>query len=272
MNLLANVLASNREALAALDEAAGVYRRLGNRAALHGLLAGSALVWLMIGDAEHGKQWLEEARSEAELIGDAPDYTYFYAKAGLLLNEADLAGARAAIRAYRGATSADAPSPLEMEAWVPVQQDHLEEARVSYRRAAQLAGNGGEWILGFACRVECEQGHPAEGLACLAPLRFTFGGYAVRDLHEAHCKYLLKDFSGAEKAARRALADAQLAEDFIARILGSVELARAMAARGQTAKAISGLRATLAEVESKQLLCKPWPSRRRSRWGRRSFG
>ena len=256
---LASLLAANspgREAVAALDEAAGAYRRLGNRWRLQDLLAQSAVLRWQIGDAELGKKLLEEAHSEAELLGEPPGDSYLWVKARYLCADAD-PGCKSAMQEWRGRWGADNQAVLMVEAALLREQDHLEEARVQWKRAARLAEQeGGEaslsaLALSNACAVECDQGSPAEGLACLAALN-SKGEKESGGLAEARCKNLSKDFSGAETAARAVLVDLPAGE-FVFRAQSSIELARAMAGRGETAKAISDLRRTLREIESKRL-------------------
>jgi hypothetical protein len=67
---------------------------------------------------------------------------------------------------------------------------------------------------------------------------------------EARCKYLSKDFAGAERAAAHALAEAPPG-DFWWHVRGSIELARAMAGSGRTTQAISRLKLNLAELETR---------------------
>jgi hypothetical protein len=248
-----------RESLAALDAAAGVYRRLGNRWQLHELLAQSAEQWWSVGDIKLASKRLEEARSEAELLGEKPGWTYLWMTARLRCWNADLEGCRAAIRSWRAETEgSDTPVVLMFEAGLLREEDHLEEARVSWKRAGLLAEQtGGKWVsrwaLGSACAVECEQGHPAEGIACLTALPAVAAGREltlVGNLEEARCRYLSRDLSGAEAAARRALVNVRPG-DFVWHSMSSIEVSRAMAARGEVGKAISDLRTILTESESK---------------------
>ena len=58
----------------------------------------------------------------------------------------------------------------------------------------------------------------------------------------------LLDFSAAERVARGALA--AMGSEFIDRVPASIEVARAMAANGQRAKAIADLRRILGELEA----------------------
>ena len=248
-----------REAIAALDEAAGVHRRLGNRWRLHNLLSFSAFEWFVVGEGEVGKKRLEEALTEAQLVGEPPSPNYLWAKAFGLYLEADVAGLKGMVQALRAGPSPFEALALLVEGWVLREQDHLEEARGSLLRTVLLREQSGDARasvrpLSDACRVECEKGHPAQGLACLAtvPKRSDMGGrYAVlHDVNEAQCRYLSLDFAGAEKAARQALADAPPG-DLVSRAISNIELARAMAARGENGKAISALNGNLAEVESR---------------------
>jgi tetratricopeptide (TPR) repeat protein len=231
-----------REALKTIDEAAGAYRRVGNRWELHRLLSIAANFLGQIGDGERATKRIEEARTEVEFLEEPPSDHYLFTKPILLYWNADLTGGRAALQAWRAFRGPDNPQVLMLEAWVLRQQDSLEQARSSYQRAQNGAGAIED------CAVRCDQGQPTEGLACLSRLAPTQPeGILYRDLEEARCRYMLKDFPGAEKAARSALA---AKEPFIDRVPASIEVARAMAANGQRAKAISDLKRTLAEIEA----------------------
>ena len=250
LGTLANALAqhgSTREVLKTLDEAAGAYRRLGNRWQLHHNLSLAAFSLWALGDGDLATKRLEEARTEVELLGEPPADTYLWVKPKLLCWNADLAGCRAAVQTWAGYRGPNNPFVVMFEAQILREEDNLEQARNSWSRGEQSGKNPGGAI--WACGLQCDQGHFAEGLACLARLALKdsrAGGY--RDLQVARCSYMLRDFSGAERAARSALAAA--GPDFLDRVLPSIEVARAMAANGQRAKAISDLRRTLAEIEA----------------------
>ena len=247
-----------RDTLNALDEAAGAYRRLGHRWRLHQLLATSAIQTFFLGDSELAWKRLEEARGEAELLGEPPGDTYLFVRPKFLLWNADLAGFRAGVQAWRGLRGSDDPIVLMYESMGLTAQDQLEQARASLRRSASLLEQSGQ--TGFsadaafgACTIECEQGHASEGLACLAalPPAPNEESESMRRVGEARCKYLSKDFSGAEIAARRGLTD-PVREWFMNRVSVEIEIARAMAARGQTTTALAELKRILAEIESRR--------------------
>jgi tRNA A-37 threonylcarbamoyl transferase component Bud32/tetratricopeptide (TPR) repeat protein len=259
---LANALAHHghvRETLGALDEAAGAFRRLGNRWRLHQLLAASAMQYMALGDAEVAWKQLEGARAEAEVLGEPPGDAYLFIKPKFFLWNADLSSFRAALHTWRGDRGSDDPMVWEYEAMGLTAQDQLEEARALMKRAASKLEKSGQVVFAAAamlgaCELECEQGHPAEGLACMAALSKEHDeGDAkdARNLLEARCKYLSNDAFGAEAAARRALTDSTR-EWFMSRVQVEIEIARAMAAGGQTAKAIPELKRILAEVESRR--------------------
>ena len=259
---LANALAHHgrlRETLEALDEAAGAFRQLGNRRRLHGLLALSAMQYMFFGEGEIAWKQLEEARAEAEVLGEAPGDTYLFVKPKFHLWNADLPGFRAALHAWRGVRGADDPFVWEYEAMGLTAQDQLEEARALMKRAASKLEKRGQVAFAAgamlsACELECEQGHPKEGLACMAALsgEHDHGDLKVaRNRWEARCKYLSKDASGAEAVARRALTDSAR-EWFMGRVDVEIEIARAMALRGQTVKAIPELKRILADIESRR--------------------
>jgi tRNA A-37 threonylcarbamoyl transferase component Bud32 len=261
MSELANQLdeyAPRREVLTAFDEAASLSRRLGNRLRLHDLLVRSAVLRWHMGDAGLARKRLEEARSDVELLSEPPGDNYLWVRARFLCTNAEQ-GCETAMQEWRARVGSDDPAVLMVEADQLRNRDHLEEARVQWKRAAVLAEQVGQrglsaWARSEACEVECEQGHPAEGLACLAAIALTAAGReeaVVKGRSEAQCRYLSRDFSGAETAARRALESVPTG-DFVWHAMVVTEVDRAMAGRGQTARAISELKKKLGEIEVKQ--------------------
>ncbi len=249
-----------REGLVAGDEALAALRRIGYRAWLRALLCLSAHSYLWSGDAEKAKKRLDEASSEGEFLEGTPDdNACFAARFRVFEADADVAGQRAVLQQWRREVEGSWAT-LSFEAKLLWEQDRLEEALVTKRRWVAGVGQEGnnqeaeEGQIGI-CSWECEQGHVAEGLACLEALpHFPHAGvYLENERHqaEARCKYLAKDFPGAETAAGRAVAGYVDPDQFLERTSFGIELARAMAANGKTAKAIADLKSMLADIESR---------------------
>jgi hypothetical protein len=245
------------EVLNAFDEAAGASRRIGNRLGLYAVLTLSADALWAAGEAELARKRLEEARLEAETLGEPPSGAYLVAKSKLQCFDADLAECRAGVKALAAIMGEDNPNIVLFEAQLLLEQDQLEEARASWRRAAEAMKRAGNiyWVLpaAQACKARCEQGYPAEGLACLAEIPETNYemGQTERHRSEARCRFLSKDALGAESAARRVISGAP--DWFLDRARGEIALGSALAARGQTAKAIPELRRLLADIEARRL-------------------
>src|SRR5262249_22961919 len=70
-------LGSRRDGLTALDDAAGAYRRLGNREQVAHLLLQTADYLRVFGALAVARKKLEEARLELETIGSAPEGIFF---------------------------------------------------------------------------------------------------------------------------------------------------------------------------------------------------
>ena len=246
-----------REGRVAVDEALAALRRIGYRAWLRTLLCLSAHLYLWSGDAENAKKRLDEASSEGEFLEGPDDTACFAARFRVFTADADIAGQRAALQQWRR-EGEDSSAGLSFEATLLWEQDRLEESLVTQRRLVAAAAQRGdkqsaeEGQLGI-CASECERGHLAEGLACLEALpHFPHAGVFLeneRHMAEARCKYLAKDFPGAE-TAMRAVAPAD-PDQFQNRTGYRIQLARVMAANGKTAKAIADLRSILADIESR---------------------
>ena len=250
-----------REALATTDEVTALYRRLGHRAGLTGLLPVSSELSQWAGDAELAKKRLDEAYSEAELLGEERGDMYFSMKVKLLRADADGREAWSTLQQWKKETGTTTWLILPYEAQLLWDQDRLAEALVTQKRSVLAAEQEGstQYATGNqlrACWWECDQGRVAEGLACLESLpSISSAGLwhvGARGEAETHCKYLARDYPGAEAAARAALSG--LARDpgfWFARVPNEIALGRAMAANGKAARAIADLKARLAEIESR---------------------
>ena len=251
-----------REALATTDEVTALYRRLGHRAGLTGLLPVASELAQWAGDAELAKKRLDEAYSEAELLGDDRGDMNFSMRIKLLRADAEGKEAWSTLQQWKKETGTITWLTLPYEAMLLWDQDRLAEAVVTQKRGVLAAEQEGsrQYSTGNqlkVCRWECDQGHIAEGLACLESLPSNSGTglwhVAARGEAETQCKYLAKDFPGAEAAARAVLSG--LARDpgyWFARVPTEIALGRAMAANGKAARAVADLKARLAEIESRR--------------------
>jgi tetratricopeptide (TPR) repeat protein/tRNA A-37 threonylcarbamoyl transferase component Bud32 len=254
--LLLSDMGSRREALAALDDAAGVQRRIGARSAVAELLLVSADVLKDSGKPDLASKKLDEARAELEKLEAPPDkrpFTYYFRiRAELAIAEGDLHAAQDAIRKTR--TDPDPWFAENLEARVLYEQDHREEARAAFLRAGTLAEQAQSHLIGSsapvgACAVDCEGAQPAAGVACLA--QHCQPGNALCRVVEAQCRYRSNDLAGAEVAARDALQLYKQRGDDDSASLADRILMRIAAARGESARAIRALQADLARAESK---------------------
>jgi eukaryotic-like serine/threonine-protein kinase len=251
-----------QEGRLATDEAAAAFRRLGNRNALPNLLGQSAVLWMVEGRADMARRRLEEARSELQILGEVPPVLYFHASTQLLLGDADVAGFRTVLQEWRRTAGPSDLRPLSIEARLFFEQDRQEEALAARRQVIllieQQGGSRGAAAARLgSCSAQCDAGHAVVGLACLEAVpsfNDPHGDHEQqRSLAEARCRYLARDFAGAEKAARNALANAEADPgDFLGRASGLIEVGRAMAANGKAPKAIVDLKAILAEIEARR--------------------
>ncbi|HZW90202.1 MAG TPA: hypothetical protein VFF12_14060, partial [Myxococcaceae bacterium] len=250
-----------REAVATMDEVTALYRRLGHRAALTSLLPASSELSQWAGDAETAKKRLDEAFSEAELLGDERGSPSLSMRIKLLRADAEGKEAWSTLQQWKKEIGTTNWLTLPYEAWLLWDQDRLAEALVTEKRGVLAAEQEGstQYATGnklFACGWECEQGRITEGLACLESVPSMSGAglayVSVRGEAETRCKYLAKDYPGAESAARAALSG--LARDpgfWFARMPNEIALGRAMAANGKAARAVADLKARLADIESR---------------------
>ena len=262
--LLIGESGSKRETLAAMDEAAALYRRLGNRVQMAHLLLVSASYLRDFGELDASRRRLEQARLELEALEEPLDgvmfSSYFWFRAGLDLDRGDLDAAREGIRRARGgAVLPHWPPWLELlEASVLNEEDHREEARASYSKAVTLAEQSGNRFIAVAaaCTVDCDGGQPAAGVACLAQRcraeQPGFEGFqkAACQLEEARCHFRASDLARAEAAAREASTFYESRDYYEFSLRTRTILMRVAAARGDSARAVRVLRAELAKVES----------------------
>jgi serine/threonine protein kinase len=245
--------------LAANDEAAALFRRLGDRAVLQDVFLQSAFALIDQLELDRAREKIDDARAELAALGEPLTGDYFGAQAALALHEADLDGLRKAAQGMRSISSEI--SALIAEARALREGDHLNEARESLLRAAKLLEERGGRSAGIArkleaCPLDCDGGEPAKGLACLA----EFADAPQEDrtkcgtlLSEAWCKYFAKDLAGAARAAQAAFSIADRLKYPSCHISSSVILMQVDAARGKgVPEAISTLRAELTDLESKK--------------------
>ena len=241
---------SRKEALAAADDAAAWYRRLGNRPWLAHMLLSTADGRREVGELAAARKQFDEARRELEALGESPDgfrFAYAYqVRARQDIDSANLVEAREGIRwARKTATIGAWPAEVErLEATVLYEQDQRAEARAAFSRVVALGGGPGF----AACVVDCDGDNPAAGLECLA--RTCREGEATCELREAQCRLRASDLAGAERAARQAAAHFETAEDYEGVILSRAVLMRLAPTRSESAKAIRLLRADLAKLEA----------------------
>ncbi|MGO8967961.1 MAG: protein kinase domain-containing protein [Myxococcaceae bacterium] len=248
-------------ALRALEETAALYRKLGEHDSLAGILCEEAEVIFGLGDTERMEATLREASAEWEAIGEPPSLCYTKHKGWLAWLRADLEGVRNAVHLLR-------TGPWEQETWREIEalnlesaafidQDRFPEAQAILEKLKTMAERSGLWSGALAaqlalCSLSCWEGHhPRVGLDCLAkhpPSPETSSWFSL-DL--ADCSLLAGDFQAAEKAAREARAAAQ-DRDYHDYVVANTDLTRVRAHRGETAEAITSLRADLAEAERKK--------------------
>jgi tRNA A-37 threonylcarbamoyl transferase component Bud32 len=242
------------EGLKAYEETAALYRRLGDRAKLRDTFVAEADLMQVPGDFELAEAKFREAISEAEALSETPGFSYEMSRGWLALHQADLEGVRTALRAMRAEPAwqlalGNEPGINRLEALVLAKQDRLTEARALYLGRGTLAELT-PFLRGEFCELACDEGHPLQGLECVAKYPPPAG--LGTNLTLAKCRYAAGDLKGAESAAVAAQAEAQQKGEYSGGVRARSYILRIRAARGETAKAIAGLRAELAEAERKK--------------------
>ena len=263
---------SRRDALAAMDEAAGWYRRLGNRAWVAHTLLATADFLRDFGELAAARKRFDEARSELETLEESPDGFMFalayQVRARQDFDAGNLDAAREGIRQARKTAAMGGgawPALVELlEACVLNEQDQREEARATYSRAEAISPTAVRgWLdpsttVAGMCVVDCDGGNPAAGLACLAQKcraddpNFFEGRKASCQLEDARCSFRAGDLARAERGARETASFAESKEYYDLALGARTVLMRVVAARGESARAIRVLRADLAKVESEK--------------------
>lgn len=249
---------SRREALTAMDEAAGLFRRLGNRELLTRTLQSTAEYMRELGELAAARRRIDEARRELEAL-DAPRDGFGFFNGSLIrawqdLDAGNLDAAREGIRAARRTTWGNSfPHEVALlEARVLKEEDHVEEARATYSKAV---ANAPDAVAGM-CAIDCDRDDPAAGLECLAQKcraddpEFVGLRKASCHLEEAQCSLRGSDFVRADRAARDAAAVLERKDDYELSLLTRSVLSRVAASRGDAAYAIGVLRADLMKTES----------------------
>ena len=257
---------SRRVTLAAMDDAAGAYRRLGDREQVAHLLLVTADYLRDFGELATARKKLEEARQELETIESQPDGImfgyYFRVRATLLFDSGDFEAARDALRrSRRSATMPGWSGWVELlEASLLNEEDHREEARAAYAKATAEARVTTDAFIRFAgaCAVDCDGDQPAAGLQCLAKTcqadQPDLKGVrkANCQVEEAYCRFRANDFTGADQVARRAATFLASKDYYELALRTRAVLMRVAATRGESPKAIRVLRADLAKIESEE--------------------
>jgi hypothetical protein len=253
-------LGSRRDALTTMDDAAGAFRRLGNREQVANLLLVTADYLRDFGELAAARKKLEEARLELETIESPPDglmFSYYHrVRAWQLFDGADLVAAREALRSSRrGASMTGWSQQVELlEASMLEEEDHREEARAAYSKGVadpvvRVAG---------ACTLDCDGAQPAAGLACLTKACHAedtaFEGVrkASCQVEEARCRFRENDLGGAQSAAREAATFLDSKDYYELGLRARIILTRVAASLGESAKGLRVLQADLARVESEK--------------------
>jgi tetratricopeptide (TPR) repeat protein len=245
-----------RDAYAGLDEAAALQRRLGNRRALAGLLITEGRGLGQLAEIDLAEERLEQARVELEALG-APLLPYLGEKANIALFMADLRSVRDLISRLRSGSDV----PVDLEAQVLSEEDHLEQARSAFLEVSKGSERGGLQLMAFAyaisaCAVDCSGAHPEAGSACLADVcrSWSHATPSTKEyclVQQALCSYRMQDLAGAERASQDALAVPGLDHEDLLGTHATATSMRIAAARGDTSKAIPALRGLLSRLESK---------------------
>ena len=246
--LLLSEMGSEGDYRAALDEAAGAFRRLGKHRAGAFLLTVSGQHQLLtLGDVDAARRRLEEARAEHEALEEPPGGFHRLVRAQLALSEADLAAAQATLREDEGQWA------LVHVGLVLYERDDRQEARSIFLKAASRGEQIGDGELAgvgvLACLVDCDGGQASAGLACLmekCPKPLSRPHLVL----VAQCKYRLNDLAGAERAARDSL-PAEGGRAYENEAMASAILMSVAATRGDSARSIRVLKEHLADAESK---------------------
>jgi len=250
-NLAEHVLPTSA-VLKTLGDTAALFRKLGDRDSLRGVLAMEAWERLQSGDYHLAATRLREVSGESEAIGQPPPFPYYNVKFGLAMTGADMEGVREAIRLMRTTqSSTDWALPLESDAFR--EQDRLAESRETLEKHRTLMETTGrrEWALQAQeslCVLACDEGRRRDGLDCYDQLAHS--AQHETKIRIAHCRYLAGDLQGAEKAAVETRAAAQHWGLSFEPVLANTVIMRVRAARGETAKAIASLRSDLAKADS----------------------
>jgi len=251
---------SRRDALGAMDDAAGAYRRLGDLEQVAHLLLVAGDYLRDWGELSAARKRLEAARRELETIDSQPDGImfcyYFRSRAWQLFDAGDLDGARDALRrARRSVTMPQWAGLVELlEARILDEEDHREEARGTYSKAQSEP----VFRIAGACTVDCDGDQPAAGLDCLAKTcrpddpELKGIGKASCQVEEASCRYRAGDLARAEQSAREAAAFLDSKDYYELGLRNRAILMRVAASRGESAKAIRTLRADLTKAESEK--------------------
>jgi hypothetical protein len=250
---------SRREALAAMDEAAGLLRRLGNRELLAHTLGNTAEYQRDLGELAASRRRIDEARRELEALNAPRDGVELFnvnlIRAWQDIDAGNLEAAQEGIRAMRRIARSSNWDPYVvalLEANVLNEEDHREEARAAYSNALTEAADQ----IAEMCAVDCNGDNSAAGLECLAKKcraddpEFIGLRKARCQLEEARCSLRGNDLARAGRAAQDAAALLESRDDFEISLLTRSVLMRVAAAHGESARAIRVLRADLARVES----------------------
>jgi tetratricopeptide (TPR) repeat protein len=244
--------------LKALEGVAALERRLGDHIGLSNVLVQQALALLASGDYHLAATKLREALSESEAVGEVPQPQYLVVRGLLALAQGELESVRNAIGTLRTGPNPSEWGALDMEAESFWELDRFQELREVLEKQNKLAatmgaGLGVTFIQSRLCELSCEEGRPREGLECFAqhPLPVGMGTRQPPDYGPTACRYLAGDLEAAERSAVQAQEAAQWRGIYSVRIIARAYLMRIRAARGETAKAIAGLRADLTEAEGK---------------------